>query len=191
MCDDKEVVEFDAFQEQAWARAGGHARREDHEALMALALALCEEAGEVGAVLTKARRRGVPFDRGRFVEELGDALWTIAMCARSAGVSLSVVASVQIAKNRALPRGIHARGRGGAHRRGDAMRTYRVSGTMTISVMTDVEATSKAHARRLADEREPMTLCHQCADGPIDQAWVTSGELDGAVEITTVAASDG
>lgn len=60
---------------------------------------------------------------------------------------------------------------------------YRVTGTVTISVSVVVEADSKKEALRLAREAPMQTFCHQCASGE-DDAWSTSGELDGAVIIS-------
>jgi hypothetical protein len=56
---------------------------------------------------------------------------------------------------------------------------YRVSALCTISVFTDVEADSPGEAKRLAQKRGMIGLCHQCAGGNVDEEWCTSGELDG------------
>ncbi len=58
-------------------------------------------------------------------------------------------------------------------------RKYKVSGSVTISVYTEVEATSKAEAVRLAQEHPMQSFCHQCSTGSPDEEWTTSGELDG------------
>ena len=99
---DRDALEFDAFQAQAWARAGEHARAGDRVAMLYLALGLCGEAGEVGEVIKKcAGQQAGPLNVEKLKGELGDALWYLAMVARSAGVSLSEVAAAQIAKNHA------------------------------------------------------------------------------------------
>lgn len=56
---------------------------------------------------------------------------------------------------------------------------YRVTAEITISVSTDVEATSKAEAIKLARDQPMMSFCHQCSRGEPEIEWVTSGELDG------------
>lgn len=62
---------------------------------------------------------------------------------------------------------------------GNIKRTYRVVAMCTISVHTDVEATSKREAVKLARGRSMMSLCHQCSGGSSHDEWSTSGELDG------------
>jgi hypothetical protein len=63
------------------------------------------------------------------------------------------------------------------------MPRYVVTGLVTISVHTVVEAKNKAQAIALADERALPSLCHQCgsAEGA-NERWCTSGELDGSIE---------
>lgn len=60
---------------------------------------------------------------------------------------------------------------------------YRVTGQMVISVYVDVRAASEEEAKAKAAELPTMSLCYQCASGHADE-WSTSGDLDGAVEIT-------
>ena len=57
-------------------------------------------------------------------------------------------------------------------------RKYRVSGSIKIGVYTEVEASSKAEAVRLAQEHPVLALCHECTTGSADEGWKTSGELD-------------
>lgn len=60
------------------------------------------------------------------------------------------------------------------------MAKYFVTGVVTISVNTGVEADSAEEAKEKANERSIMSLCHFCAHGENrDSEWVTSGELDG------------
>lgn len=66
------------------------------------------------------------------------------------------------------------------------MSTYWVSGQVTISVSTRVEAKSKKEAKKLAADRGLVNLCRQCADGDPDDEWVTSGELDGIPSILEI-----
>jgi hypothetical protein len=60
-----------------------------------------------------------------------------------------------------------------------AKRKFLVVGQITISVSTDVMATSADEAKSIAMERPIMSLCNQCATGSPEDEWVTSGELDG------------
>jgi hypothetical protein len=59
------------------------------------------------------------------------------------------------------------------------MKRYRVVGQMTITVMTEVKASSKREAREIARNRDVMGPCHHCASADASEKWVTSGELDG------------
>lgn len=57
---------------------------------------------------------------------------------------------------------------------------YSVAGVITITVHTEVVASSPEEAREIAiNERGIMSLCHQCSSGEPEREWVTSGELDG------------
>ncbi len=64
---------------------------------------------------------------------------------------------------------------------------YRVIAEVTISVITDVEATSPEAAERIAANRGEMQgLCHQCCEGQRgyrDEQWQLTGELDGAPRV--------
>jgi hypothetical protein len=61
------------------------------------------------------------------------------------------------------------------------MPRYLVSGQVTISVCTEVEASSGKEAIRKAQDHGMMSLCHSCSSGEPTEEWVTSGELDGEV----------
>lgn len=62
---------------------------------------------------------------------------------------------------------------------------------ITISIHTDVEATSLDEALKEAAERGMQSFCHQCADGDGSKDWATSGELDGdPAKITSVMVDD-
>lgn len=68
---------------------------------------------------------------------------------------------------------------------------YRVSGTITISVFTDVEAASEQEARDIAEGRGVVGLCWQCCGNrTAGEEWVTSGELDGDPEAEDVEEID-
>lgn len=60
------------------------------------------------------------------------------------------------------------------------MAKFIVTGEVTISVHTVVEAKNEKEARVIATGRVVQGLCHQCADSrSADEEWRTSGELDG------------
>jgi NTP pyrophosphatase (non-canonical NTP hydrolase) len=62
---------------------------------------LAEEAGEVLGLVRKHRMQGREMAHDRLREELGDALWCLAIAAQSAGLSLEEVAAANVAKLRA------------------------------------------------------------------------------------------
>lgn len=64
---------------------------------------------------------------------------------------------------------------------------YIVTGMITISIYTKVEADSEEEARKKAMENGVIGLCHQCSAGHPSEEWCTSGELDGEPEIIHVA----
>lgn len=62
---------------------------------------------------------------------------------------------------------------------------YRVTGTVTITVIVDVEAKTPKLARAAAEQASMRHLCHQCA-GVVEGEWSTTGELDGEPEVIGV-----
>ncbi|HET9424344.1 MAG TPA: nucleoside triphosphate pyrophosphohydrolase family protein [Gemmatimonadaceae bacterium] len=62
------------------------------------AAGLSEEAGEVLALVRKHLYQGRDLDRDKLEQELGDALWCLAMTARAAGIPFESVAKTNIAK---------------------------------------------------------------------------------------------
>jgi NTP pyrophosphatase (non-canonical NTP hydrolase) len=66
--------------------------------LLDAAAGLAEEAGEVLAHVRKHLMQGRPLDREAVARELGDALWCIAIVARSIDVPLSEVAARNLEK---------------------------------------------------------------------------------------------
>jgi NTP pyrophosphatase (non-canonical NTP hydrolase) len=66
--------------------------------LLDAAAGLAEEAGEVLGMVRKERMQGRAMDGGRLREELGDALWCLAVAAQSAGLTLDEVAAANIEK---------------------------------------------------------------------------------------------
>jgi NTP pyrophosphatase (non-canonical NTP hydrolase) len=69
--------------------------------LMDAAAGLAEESGEVLAHVRKHVMQGRELDREAVTRELGDALWCLAIVARSLDVPLSTVAASNVAKLKA------------------------------------------------------------------------------------------
>jgi NTP pyrophosphatase (non-canonical NTP hydrolase) len=95
---------LDAYQ-MAASRTVNPALDDAHRFLDAAA-GLAEEAGEVLSHARKHVLQGRPLDRDAVIEELGDALWCLAIAAKTVGVTLSGVA----AKNEAKLRSRHPDG---------------------------------------------------------------------------------
>jgi NTP pyrophosphatase (non-canonical NTP hydrolase) len=70
----------------------------DDQRLLDAAAGLAEEAGEVLSHVRKHVMQGRPLDREAVVKELGDALWCIAIVARTLDVPLSDVATRNLEK---------------------------------------------------------------------------------------------
>jgi NTP pyrophosphatase (non-canonical NTP hydrolase) len=88
--------ELDEYQDAA-ARTINRSLSDEHRLLDAAA-GLAEEAGEVLAHVRKHLMQGRELDREAVATELGDALWCIAIVARSLDVPLSDVAAGNLAK---------------------------------------------------------------------------------------------
>ena len=77
--------------------------------LLDAAAGLAEEAGEVLGMVRKERMQSRPMDTGRLREELGDALWCLAVAAQSVGMTLDEVATANVEKLKARhPNGFRA-----------------------------------------------------------------------------------
>lgn len=74
---------------------------DDRQRLLDAVAGLAEEAGEALGHVRKHVMQGRPLDQPALVEELGDALWCVAVAAQAIGTSLSEVASRNEAKLRA------------------------------------------------------------------------------------------
>jgi NTP pyrophosphatase (non-canonical NTP hydrolase) len=82
----------------------------ENERLLDAAAGLAEEAGEVLAHIRKHVMQGRPLDRDSVTKELGDALWCVAIVARTLGIPLSEVADRNVDKLRARhPNGFSSR----------------------------------------------------------------------------------
>ena len=72
----------------------------DVERLMDAAAGLAEESGEILSIVRKHAYQHRSIDKSKLETELGDALWCLAITARTAGLSLEQIASANIAKLR-------------------------------------------------------------------------------------------
>jgi NTP pyrophosphatase (non-canonical NTP hydrolase) len=68
------------------------------ERLLDAAAGLAEEAGEILGLVRKQRFQHRETNRARFVEELGDALWCLAVTADALGISLTEAAESNLGK---------------------------------------------------------------------------------------------
>jgi NTP pyrophosphatase (non-canonical NTP hydrolase) len=66
--------------------------------LIDAAAGLAEEAGESLSLVRKHLYQGRELDRDKLEQELGDALWCLAMTARAAGLSLETIAAANLKK---------------------------------------------------------------------------------------------
>ncbi|MEX2152359.1 MAG: nucleoside triphosphate pyrophosphohydrolase family protein [Gemmatimonadaceae bacterium] len=73
----------------------------DTERLMDAAAGLAEESGEILGLVRKHAYQSHTLNRERLATELGDALWCLAITARSAGLTLEGVAAANVAKLKA------------------------------------------------------------------------------------------
>lgn len=103
-------AQFDAYQDSATRTI--NPALTDNQRLLDAAAGLAEEAGEVLGHVRKHVMQGRALDRDAVVEELGDALWCLAIAAHTLGVPLSEVARVNEEKLRAR----HPQGFDGARR---------------------------------------------------------------------------
>jgi NTP pyrophosphatase (non-canonical NTP hydrolase) len=83
---------------QAAAARTVNPRLSETERMLDAAAGLAEEAGEILGVIRKHAYQSRPLDRDALRTELGDALWCLAMTARSAGIDLDDVAAANVAK---------------------------------------------------------------------------------------------
>ena len=67
---------------------------------MDAAAGLAEESGEILSLVRKHAYQSKSLDKHKLEIELGDALWCLAITARTAGLSLESVASANLAKLR-------------------------------------------------------------------------------------------
>lgn len=91
-------MEFDEYQKGAYRAIPPHDSAKD--ALSHWTLGLTEEAGEVASLTKHQYYCGEAKDYEKFVEELGDVLWYIAAIVSELGLSLEVVAEINLAKLR-------------------------------------------------------------------------------------------
>ena len=70
----------------------------DRDRLLDAGAGLAEESAEVLGLIRKRVFQQRDVDEARLVEELGDALWCLAVAADSLGISLSNVAAANLSK---------------------------------------------------------------------------------------------
>jgi len=68
------------------------------EQMLDAAAGLAEEAGEILGVVRKHAFQARELNREQLKLELGDALWCLAMTARTAGLTLGEIATANVAK---------------------------------------------------------------------------------------------
>jgi len=85
---------------EAQATRTANSRLTKNERLLDSAAGLAEEAGEVLSLVRKHAFQSKLLESDRIREELGDALWCLAMTAHHAGLSLESVAQTNVAKLR-------------------------------------------------------------------------------------------
>lgn len=83
---------------EAAAARTTNAKLDDRERLLDAAAGLAEESGEILGMVRKHAYQSRELDRETLKIELGDALWCLAMTARSAGITLEDVAAANVAK---------------------------------------------------------------------------------------------
>ena len=86
---------------EAQAERTANTKLSERDRLLDSAMGLAEEAGEVLALVRKHSFQSRNLSRERLEEELGDALWCLAMTARHAGMTLEQVAAANLAKLKA------------------------------------------------------------------------------------------
>jgi NTP pyrophosphatase (non-canonical NTP hydrolase) len=72
----------------------------EEERLLDAAAGLAEESGEILGLVRKHVYQSHALQRDKLTIELGDALWCLAMTAKSAGITLEQVAAANVAKLR-------------------------------------------------------------------------------------------
>lgn len=77
-----------------------NAKLTEKERLLDAAAGLAEESGEILGFIRKHVYQSHPLQRDSLQIELGDALWCLAMVARTAGFSLEQIAAANVAKLR-------------------------------------------------------------------------------------------
>lgn len=83
---------------QAAAARTTNAKLDEKQRLLDAAAGLAEEAGEILGLVRKHAFQSRDLDREKLKIELGDALWCLAMTAKSAGLTLDEVAAGNVAK---------------------------------------------------------------------------------------------
>lgn len=96
-------MDANEYQKEAMQTAG------DHDMEIYAVLGLAGEAGEVADLTKKWRYHDHPYDRDKFLKELGDAQWYLAVAALAHGFTLAEVMEANIEKLRQrYPQGFSA-----------------------------------------------------------------------------------
>ena len=85
---------------EAAATRTANKKLSDKERLLDAAAGLAEESGEILGFIRKHVYQSHPLQKESLQIELGDALWCLAMVARTAGFSLEQIAAANVAKLR-------------------------------------------------------------------------------------------
>lgn len=97
------MITLDQYQAEAERTAG------EHDLTLYGPMGLAGESGEVIDYVKKVKFHGFKLDKEVLREELGDALWYLAMTARGYGIDLSSVAAANVEKlRRRYPDGFDA-----------------------------------------------------------------------------------
>lgn len=97
----EEGYDLNAYRHEALKTASVQSYREELDMLKSGLMGLCGESGECMDALKKALYQGHTLDREKMAEELGDALWYVAVAAQGLGYSLRDIA---VMNNRKLAR---------------------------------------------------------------------------------------
>jgi NTP pyrophosphatase (non-canonical NTP hydrolase) len=90
---------FDEYQSAATRTA--NQKLTEKERMLDAAAGLAEESGEILGFVRKHVYQSHPLQRESLTIELGDALWCLAMTAKSAGLSLEQIAAANVTKLKA------------------------------------------------------------------------------------------
>jgi len=94
---DTKIYELDEYQNLALRTNNTN---DFEKNIVASALGLCGESGEVGDTVKKWYAQGHSLNSDNVIEELGDIMWYVSLMAYTLGYTLSEVATINIEKLR-------------------------------------------------------------------------------------------